>query len=225
MRSDRWVVKTMEGSLRGLVGDLNWLPEVPSIRECLPQESGLVLGRSQPLSDAVRPEAAVRRVSGGGAVWVEPGALSWVDVWVPSKDRLHVEDLRGAFLWLGQAWLMTLQVLLGLEGSSRLEVHSDGLAGGAWARRVCFAGRGPGEVFLDGRKVVGIAARRTRKGTRFQCAAICKWSPQKMLEEVDLLPNWSRREAISYLEGVARGISVEPSLVTKLFVSVLRENF
>jgi lipoate-protein ligase A len=218
-------VEVKRGSLQSLLGDVDWSPEVSTIRECLPNEGGLVLGRSQPLSDALHPEAAVRRVSGGGAVWVEPGALAWVDVWVPSDDPLHEQDLRVAFLWLGQAWCMMLEGLLGLEGSNRLGIHSGGLAGGPWAKRVCFAGRGPGEVFLDGRKVVGIAARRTRRGTRFQCAAICHWWPEKMLEEVDLLPGWSKPEAIGYLETVAAGISLEASMVSRSFVSLLEESF
>jgi lipoate-protein ligase A len=218
-------VETKEGSLESLLGDLDWSPEVPTIRECLPLERGLVLGRSQPLSDARHPEAIVRRVSGGGAVWVEPGALSWVDVWVPSDDQLHEQDLRVAFSWLGQAWFLTLRGLLGLEGSNRLGIHSGGLAGGPWAKRVCFAGRGPGEVFLEGRKVVGIAARRTKRGTRFQCAAICHWSPAKMLEEVNLLPGWSKPEAVGYLKTVAAGISLEASVVSQSFVSLLEKSF
>ncbi len=39
-----------------------------------------------------------------------------------------------------------------------------------WSSLVCFAGLGPGEVTVDGRKLVGISQRRTRAGARFQCA-------------------------------------------------------
>jgi lipoate---protein ligase len=37
-----------------------------------------------------------------------------------------------------------------------------------WSELVCFAGIGPGEVMLDGRKLVGLSQRRTRDGVRIQ---------------------------------------------------------
>ena len=37
-----------------------------------------------------------------------------------------------------------------------------------WSDLVCFAGLGPGEVLLDGRKLVGLSQRRTRNGVRIQ---------------------------------------------------------
>ena len=40
---------------------------------------------------------------------------------------------------------------------------------------VCFAGTGPGEVLVAGRKVVGISQRRTRAGARFQCSVPILW--------------------------------------------------
>ena len=47
---------------------------------------------------------------------------------------------------------------------------------------VCFAGLGPGEVTVDGRKVVGISQRRTRAWARFQCAALGRWDPAALAE-------------------------------------------
>jgi lipoate-protein ligase A len=38
----------------------------------------------------------------------------------------------------------------------------------AWSELVCFAGLGPGELSLDGRKLVGLSQRRTRNGIRIQ---------------------------------------------------------
>ncbi len=43
--------------------------------------------------------------------------------------------------------------------------------------RACFAGLGPGEVTIGGRKAVGISQRRTRAGARFQCVAYERWDP------------------------------------------------
>jgi hypothetical protein len=42
---------------------------------------------------------------------------------------------------------------------------------------VCFAGLGPGEVTIGGRKAVGISQRRTREAARFQCVAYERWDP------------------------------------------------
>ena len=50
-----------------------------------------------------------------------------------------------------------------------------------WSSLVCFAGRGPGEVFVDARKAVGISQRRTRDGARFQCAIHRRWDPATLV--------------------------------------------
>ena len=51
-----------------------------------------------------------------------------------------------------------------------------------WCRLVCFAGTAPGEITLAGRKLVGISQRRTRAGSRFQCAVHTTWSPDLLVE-------------------------------------------
>jgi lipoate-protein ligase A len=50
-----------------------------------------------------------------------------------------------------------------------------------WSSLVCFSGLGPGEVHADGRKVVGISQRRTRRWARFQCAAYLHWDPAALV--------------------------------------------
>ena len=67
-----------------------------------------------------------------------------------------------------------------------------------WSRLVCFAGLGPGEVTVDGRKVVGISQRRTRAGARFQCAALRRWDPGALAALVGVDP--------AALEDVAAGV-------------------
>ena len=50
-----------------------------------------------------------------------------------------------------------------------------------WSRVVCFAGLGPGEVTLEGRKVVGMEQRRGRGGALFQCAVPLRWDPGRLV--------------------------------------------
>ena len=40
---------------------------------------------------------------------------------------------------------------------------------------VCFAGRGPGEVFVGRRKVVGLSQWRARQGALFSSCAYLRW--------------------------------------------------
>ncbi len=114
-----------------------------------------------------------RRRSGGGAVWLEPGGQVWLDIVIPVDDPLWVDDVRQSPGWLGEAWRDALG-----EGSVW-----DGPVVGEWARDICFAGIGPGEVHLGGEpmvKLVGISQRRTKDLARFQCVAYLDWQPQRL---------------------------------------------
>ena len=139
----------------------------------------VVLGSTQAAEvvDGVAASAAgvdvVRRRSGGGAVWVEPGDPVWVDVIVPRDDPLWDDDVGRAFLPVGRAWSVALAAV-GVGGTA---VHDGAMVTTEWSSLVCFAGRGPGEVLRGERKVVGISQRRTRAGARFQCALPRRWDP------------------------------------------------
>ena len=66
-------------------------------------------------------------------------------------------------------WLAALRPLLADDGHvAGLEVHRGGMLDSAWSDLVCFAGIGPGEVLIGGRKLVGLSQRRTRHGLRMQ---------------------------------------------------------
>jgi lipoate-protein ligase A len=176
---------------------------------CEPTVSTLVLGSTQredlvdPAACARAGVAVTRRRSGGGAVLVDPEDLLWVDVLVPAGDPRWEVDVARAFLWLGEAWVAALAAV-GVEA----EVHRGGLCTTRWSRLVCFGGLGTGEVVVPGGgpKLVGLSQRRTRAGARFQCAALARWEPARLLDLL-ALPAEERAEATSALAEVAQGIS------------------
>ncbi len=109
-----------------------------------------------------------RRRSGGSAVMVGPGRVLWVDLLIPWGDPLWDDDVGRAAWWVGALWVDALGAGQVWRGPMRTNV---------WSPVVCFAGLGPGEVTVDGRKVVGVCQRRTRRGALFQTAALLDWRP------------------------------------------------
>ncbi|MGC8511460.1 MAG: lipoyl protein ligase domain-containing protein [Acidimicrobiales bacterium] len=135
----------------------------------------LVLGASQAAADVDDSAArragvdVARRRSGGSAVLVGPEEVVWVDVFVPADDVLFQPDISKAARWLGGLWAAAIGASATVwEGPMR---HNP------WSKVVCFAGLGPGEVTMGGRKVVGISQRRTQSGALFQSAALLNWDP------------------------------------------------
>jgi lipoate-protein ligase A len=176
----------------------------------------VVLGSSQrdEAVDRARVEQrraeVVRRRSGGSAVLVEPGAAVWVDVTIPPGDRWWVNDVGRAFHWLGEAWV---EVLAGVGVES--EWYDGPMRKTPWSDRVCFAGLGPGEVTVDGRKVVGMSQRRTREGVLFQCCAALRWEPERLLDLLALSDD-ERARGTAELAGVATGVGAGIDLVAGL---------
>lgn len=132
---------------------------------------------------------------------VGPGEVLWVDVLLPAGDPLWEDDVGRSFHWLGQAWVDALAAV-GVKASW----HDGPMVCTPWCRQVCFAGIGPGEVTIDGRKVVGFAQRRTRAGALFQCAALLKWDPAEMARLVGL-----DADAVPELARVAAPLPVDQS--------------
>lgn len=134
-----------------------------------PTAPALVLGSIQGargLASDVRTggvEVVVRH-SGGGAVLVDPPHDVWVDVVLPRRDRLWVDDVSASSRWLGETWADALGSL-----DVEAEVHSGPPVRAPEASVACFAGLCAGEVSIGGRKVVGISQRRTRAWARLQC--------------------------------------------------------
>lgn len=108
--------------------------------------------------------AIVKRRSGGGAVILRPDEVIWIDLIVPAGTVGIPEDVRGSMIWAGQGWVEALRPFV----AGDLTVWCEGMAESEWSELVCFAGLGPGEVLLDGKKLVGLSQRRTRFGLRIQ---------------------------------------------------------
>jgi lipoate-protein ligase A len=149
---------------------------------CLPRSPALVLGSAQAASDAdtARLDAAgvglVRRRSGGGAVFVAPAGQVWLDVHLPADDPLLDADVGRSAWWLGERWVEAL-VAAGAGTPSHYEVHRGAMQTSRWSRVACFAGLGPGEVTVDGRKLVGISQRRDRRGAWLHSMALVDLEP------------------------------------------------
>lgn len=157
----------------------------------------LVLGSTQPtelvgrVAMRERGVQLARRRGGGGAVYLGPGEQLWLDAWIPRDDPLWVLDVSAAAEWVG-AWWMEALAGIGSEsgpgpGQSAFDVHTGRSIPGDLGDLVCFAGRGPGEVFRGSSKVVGLSQWRAREGALFSSCAYLHWDPVPMLAlmEVD----------------------------------------
>ena len=83
--------------------------------------------------------------------------------------------------WVG-AWWADALAALGHGGADELEIHTGRSVPGELGELVCFAGRGPGEVFHAGRKLVGVTQWRARQGALFSSCAYRCWDPAPLVE-------------------------------------------
>jgi lipoate-protein ligase A len=168
----------------------------------------VVLGSTQPeeLVDAARLRAhgvePARRRGGGGAVSLGPGGQLWLDAWIPRDDPLWVADVSAAAEWVGAWWTGALTGL----GQGGLEVHRGRAEPGVFGDLVCFAGRGPGEVFQGARKVVGLSQWRAREGALFSSCAYLRWDPASLLALMDVDAH-TRADLAGGLPSVACGLA------------------
>ncbi len=86
-------------------------------------------------------------------------------------------DVGKSMHWMGTR----IRVALEHVGVDDVAIHDSPMVCTDWCRLVCFAGIGPGEVVRGDRKLVGISQRRTRIGSRFQCAVHTRWNPELLV--------------------------------------------
>jgi lipoate-protein ligase A len=209
-------------------------PAWRTVAICRVTAPAVVLGSTQPdtVVDRTRATQAgvglARRRSGGGAVLVLPDDPVWIDVWIPPDDPLWCDDVARAFDWLGDTWVTALG-RVGLDG---LAPHRDEPRHPTrWSSLVCFGGVGRGEVVTaDGRKVVGLAQRRTRAGAWFHGACPLRWDPAPLVDLLSLSPA-ERRLAATDLRTAAVGAAdlaaeqggppVDPGMVAAALLDAL----
>lgn len=223
MTPGRWIVEEQRASAAALHARAMPDPDaaVPSLWWCEVDRAAVVLGSTQP--DAVVDPVAcerggfevVHRRSGGGAVLLVPGEVVWIDVIVPASDPRWCDDVGRATWWLGEAWAAALAAV-GCPGAG---VHLGGMVTTAWSRLVCFAGMGPGEVSIAGRKAVGISQRRTRGVARFQCALHRRWDPETLLGLLSA-DAWPSADPAELADAVAV-VDVAPDVVVAALLAAL----
>ena len=170
----RWTVERLSGPVSHLLEEAEPPAAIGRMaRVHIVERPGLVLGSTQRLEIADQGRAAaagveiLRRRSGGGAVLLSPGGQVWVDFFIPASDPLWSDDVAQAARWVGELWSGVIDPYVAGSAS----VHSGRLAADRWGRLVCFAGTGPGEIFVERLKVVGVSQRRSRHRARIQTTA------------------------------------------------------
>lgn len=181
--------------------------------------SALVLGSTQPDDVVDRAAAArrgvevVRRRSGGGAVYLAPGEVVWVDVILPAGAPGWADDVHAPMVWIGRLLRDALAAELAAAGmDDGLAVHVGRLVTTEWSDLICFDGVGPGEVVTAaGAKLVGISQRRTRAAARLQTCWYVRHDPADLVDL--LLPGRDRSLAADALRPVA---VVPPSVARRV---------
>lgn len=183
-----WAVERHSGSAAELHGLSEPAARRRTVRILDVTHPALVLGSTQH-EDVLLPDVVgeqqhdvVRRRSGGGVVRLAPGHQVWIDFFVPRVDPLWNDDVVVGAWWAGEVWAAAVDRL----GAGPATVHRAGLVANEWSKLICFAGAGPGEVFVGPLKIVGVSQRRSREWAKIQTTAYTVWEPERLLDHLDL---------------------------------------
>ena len=168
----------------------------------------IVLGRAQRDLPTAPGLPLRRRSGGGGAVLTGPWLLR-AAVRLPPGHVLASQGPVAAARWFGQEHKQWLQAQ-GITDTSLCE----GPTVGHWA---CFAGRGPGEVSVGDRKMVGIAQTWRQRGILLAAGTLVATPPWHLLcdallrpsEEAGMLASVTISAAACLGHGVDAGIWAE----------------
>ena len=125
----------------------------------------VVLGGRQSMADLDAGALArdgirvLRRHGGGGAVLLRP-ADRWVELWLPAPIGARDHDVRSTAYLVGGWWQAALSA-----HAVDATAHRGAVLDPDQGSVACFAGLGPGELTLRGRKVLGISQWRVREGS------------------------------------------------------------
>ena len=155
----------------------------------------------------------VYRKSGGGAVFLEPDQVLWVDFVIPREDPLWCNDIRHSSVWLGEVWVRAMKDI-GLQG----QVHNEEIRKNALSELVCFAGLATGEVTVSGKKTIGISQRRTREGAWFQCAALFSWPAKRITHLLQMEP---AKKTVNDLLELAAPLEADPDELLNSLIKII----
>jgi len=138
-------------------------------------------------------------------VLLRPGDHLWIEAWIPRRDPLWGADVGVAAAWVGHWWSAALASL----GGPECAVHEGRAVPGELGALVCFSGRGPGEVFQHGRKVMGVSQWRGREGALFHTCAYTRWDPRWLVELLHL-DGVSQEQLVAGVATAAIGVDELP---------------
>jgi lipoate-protein ligase A len=225
---DDWTLEHHTGSADALHRRPWPEPLHPTVWLLEPDRPAVILGSAQG-AEAIDAEVATgrgwevaTRRSGGGAVLLVPGEAVWIDVFVPRGHSAWDDDVHRASVLVGSAWAAAVDAVRPTSTVSRLPavVHTGELTDRVTGSIACFAGVGPGEVLVGGRKVVGLSQRRTRAGARVQGVVYRHHDPAA-------LPSVLRSGSAELREALRRvgELDVAPRVLAEALVASLAHRF
>jgi len=201
------------------VGRLRAL-EAPTIGVLRVDEPLVVLGSTQHVEDLDHRRleddgiAVRRRRGGGGAVLLRPEDC-WIELWLPASTDGERHDVRATAYRVGEWWGVALGGL-GLDGS----VHRGAVLRAAQGAVACFAGLGPGELTVGGRKLVGLSQWRSREGALVSSVLAARPPADLARYLAGTAATAPELRLATSLEETLRGVTVDA--VAEAFVTVVR---